>query len=667
MIPSALVQLPALPLNANGKVDRKALPAPEAPSSSEGGVAPRNELEAKIAAIWADVLHRESVGIHDDFFALGGHSLLATQVVSRLRSALDVELPLSELFSAPTVAGIAARVGAAKGKRAPALVRAQRTGDLPLSFAQQRLWFIDQLQPGNSLYNVPLILKLEGRLDEMAMQRAFDELVRRHEALRTLFRTEAGKPVQEILPSLFVPLQRVDLSKVDEEDLRRAEAVRLTMEEARRPFDLLRGPMIRILLLKLGAREFVLVVHLHHIVSDGWSMGVLVRELTALYEAFRRDLPSPLPELPLQYADYAIWQRSWLQGETLEAQLGWWKARLDGVPFALDIPTDKPRPPVFGNKGATLAVRLPLGLTQKLEALAQREAVTPFMLLLSVFQTLLHRYSGQDDLLVGSPIANRDQGATEGLIGFFVNTLVLRARFTPALTFRELLAQVKEMTLGAYEHQAVPFEKLVEELQPSRDASRSPLFQAMFAVQNAPVPELVLPELTVGKADAEDSGVALFELSLDLFRPPEGFVGVLNYSTELFEASTATRMLQHFRMLLEGVLARPDATVLELPMAVTPGVRFPFIGTFATTLPLPALRVAWRACRKDTFFNFELHGVDVLDASDGIPPELVRQQRDLRVSAASKLERLREVFGWLKAECDVITLRDSAGRLAGTL
>jgi amino acid adenylation domain-containing protein len=636
MVPSTFVELRALPLNSNGKVDRRALPAPEAPVASEcQDVAPRNELEAKLAAIWAEVLHLEKVGIHDDFFRLGGHSLLATQVVSRIRAALDVELPLSELFTAPTVAGLAARLGAAGSTRAPALTRAARTGDLPLSFAQQRLWFIDQLQPGNTLYNVPLALTLEGTLDELALQRGFNELVRRHEALRTTFRIEAGQPVQEIHPTLSVPLQKVNLSTLEEDDLRHAEAVRLVTEESRRPFDLARGPLLRTLLLKLGEREHVLVLHLHHIVSDGWSMGVLVRELTALYEAFRRGQPSPLPELPLQYADYAVWQRNWLRDETLEAQLGWWKQQLAGAPHALDLPTDKARSAVFSHKGATLPVSLPLALTRKAEALAQREGVTPFMLLLAVFQTLLHRYSGQDDLLVGSPIANRNQGATEGLIGFFVNTLVLRARFSPALTFRELLAQVRDTTLGAFEHQSVPFEKVVEELQAARDASRTPLFQAMFAMQNAPVPELVLPELSVRPADVEDTGVALYEWSLDLFRPAEGFVGTLNYSTDLFEPSTAARLFEHFRQLLEGVLERPDARVDALPL-LTPEER-------------QRLLVEWNGTREELPRDARIHALfeaqvaRTPDATAVVAGDTSLTYRELDARANRLAWRLREL------------------------
>ncbi|MBL0694525.1 amino acid adenylation domain-containing protein, partial [Comamonas sp. JC664] len=572
MVPSAVVALPALPLNANGKVDRKALPKPEAPKpvvSQAAAGAPRSPLEAQLVFIWSEVLGAAQVGIHDDFFELGGHSLLATQVVTRVREALGVDLSLSDLFARPTVAGLAEHLGPVAGAAAPrtsTIAKASRTGDLPLSFAQQRLWFIDQMEPGNTHYNVPLPLQLEGALDASALQRSLQELVRRHESLRTTFRAVAGQPVQVIHPTVPVPFEDVDLSGIPDEALRRAEAVRRATEEARRPFDLRQGPVLRTLLLRLGAHESLLLLHVHHIVSDGWSLGVLVRELTALYVAFRQGRPSPLPALPVQYADYAVWQRSDASTKRLDAQLDWWKQQLADAPHALELPTDKPRPAVYSYRGATLHVALGRELTQRVEARAQSEGVTPFMLLLAVYQLLLHRHSGQDDVLVGSPIANRTQGATEGLIGFFVNTLVLRARFTPGLTPRQLLAQVRDTTLGAYEHQDLPFERLVEELNPVRDPSRPPLVQSLFAVQNAPVPELALPELTVRAADLGEAGIALSEVSLELARTSEGFSGTLKYSTDLFEAATAERLFAHYLQLLEGFLGGPDASVESLPV-----------------------------------------------------------------------------------------------------
>nr|WP_306464213.1 non-ribosomal peptide synthetase [Corallococcus exiguus] len=569
MMPSAWVALPSLPLSPNGKVDRKALPAPEAPRPTESTrEAPRNAVEAQLAAIWAEVLHLDAVGIHDDFFDLGGHSLLATQVVSRIRAVLGVELPLGELFNAPTVAALARHLGAttSRHEHVPPLTRAPRPPLLPLSFAQQRLWFIDQLEPGSALYNMPVALRLLGALDEAALKGSLDALMARHESLRTTFRTEAGQPVQHIHAQATVPLERVDLSALEDTEARLREAERLATAESQRPFDLERGPVIRALLIRLAPEEHVLVLHLHHIVSDGWSLGVMVRELTTLYAALREGRPPALPELPVQYADFALWQRAWLQGETLEAQLAWWTRQLEGAPRALELPTDKPRPAVSTQRGDTLPVHLPLTLSERVEALAKQEGATPFMVLLAAFQTVLHRYAGQDDVLVGTPIANRRHAETEGLIGFFVNTLVLRGTFGARTTFRELLAQVRATTLGAYEHQDVPFERLVESLQTTRDLGRMPLFQVMFALQNAPVPELSLPGLTVRPAALAERTTSQFDLSLDLDRREDGFRGKLEYATDLFERPTMARLLTHLRVLLEAVLTNPDGPLSGLSL-----------------------------------------------------------------------------------------------------
>ncbi len=571
LVPSTVVLLRALPLSPNGKVDRKALPAPELHQARpEPVAAPKTPTELTLAGIFSEVLNVPRVGLRDDFFELGGHSLLATQLVSRVREALQVELALRELFEAPTVEQLTRRIEAQQATRVgasrlPPLTRASRDGGaLPLSFAQQRLWFLDQLQPGQAHYNMPLGLRLSGPLDLPVFQRTFDELLRRHEVLRTTFHAEGEEPRQVIHPSISQPLQVVDLGALPPE-LRQAEVLRLATEDAARPFDLARGPLLRASVLKLEPTEHVLLVCMHHIVSDGWSMGVLVREVMALYDAFCQGQPSPLPELPVQYADYALWQRDWLRGETLRAQLDWWKQLLAGAPHALELPTDKPRPAVFSHRGAAVPVALPSGLSEALEALAQREGATPFMVLLAAWQALLHRYSGQDDVLVGSAIAGRQHMESEGLIGFFVNTLVLRARFTPALTFRQLLAQVRDTTLGAYEHQDVPFEKLVETLQPSRELSRTPLFQAFMVLQNAPRTDLALSGLTLRPLEVEED-VTKFELSLDLSRAPEGYRGLLIFSTELFERSTAERLRAHLELLLEGAVAAPGAPLSALPL-----------------------------------------------------------------------------------------------------
>ncbi|MFL5351286.1 amino acid adenylation domain-containing protein, partial [Archangium sp.] len=569
MVPSAFVCLEQLPLSPNGKLERRALPAPEATTSAAGYIAPRTPTEEKLAAIWAKVLSVPRVGAEDHFFELGGHSLLATQVISRLRSTFQVELPVRAFFEATTLSALARKVDEAlarqarNGPQTPALRPVPRTGDLPLSFSQQRLWFLDQLEPGSSVYNMPVALRFSGKADPEALRRALDELVRRHESLRTLFTSRNGEPAQLILPSLTLPLEVVDLQDVPAAE-REARAQELARQEAQRPFDLARGPLLRAALLRLGAEDHVLLVTLHHIVSDGWSMGVLVREVASLYAAFAAGQQPSLPPLPIQYADFAVWQREWLQGEVLDSQLGYWKQQLSGAAH-LELATDKPRPPVQTFRGDSLPVVLPKELSESLKALSTRLGVTPFMTLLAGLQVLLHRYSGQDDISVGSPIAGRRGTELESLIGFFVNTLVLRSRFSPDTSFRGLLEQVRDTTLAAYEHQDVPFEKLVEQLQPQRDLSRSPFFQVAFVLQNAPVEALRLPDLTLRPLQ-QSSTTAKFEWTLSLTDMPGGFTGSLEYNTDLFEPGTVARAMEHLRILLEGAVANPEARLSELPL-----------------------------------------------------------------------------------------------------
>ncbi|MCY1078721.1 non-ribosomal peptide synthetase [Archangium lansingense] len=563
MVPSAFVPLEALPLTPNGKIDRKALPVPEASAlSRKVSRAPSTETERILAAIWAEVLRVESVGAEEDFFSLGGHSLLATQVISRIRSSLGVELPLRALFEAPTVASLAERVQTTSRVKAPALLPVRRDGPLPASFAQQRLWVLDQIEPGSTAYNIPTALRLSGRLSSDALARALEALVLRHEALRTTFQAGKDGPVQVISATPLSALHTVDLGALPESE---REAYRLAQEEAHRPFDLAHGPLFRTSLLRLSDTEHVLVLTLHHIVSDGWSMGVLVRELAALYESFVTGQQARLPALPVQYADYAVWQRDWLRGAVLQQQVDYWKQQLSGAPSALELPTDKPRPAMQSYRGANLPVHLPQALSESLKALCQKEGVTPFMVLLAAFQVLLSRYSGQDDISVGSPIAGRTRAETEGLIGFFINTLVLRSHLSDGSSFRELLSQVRTTTLAAYEHQDVPFEKLVEVLQPTRDLSRSALFQVMFTLQNTPSGELQLPGLTLSPVEQEGT-TAKFELSLTLGEGPDGFGGALTYNTDLFEEATAARMMRHFQVLLEAIAAHPHTALRDLPL-----------------------------------------------------------------------------------------------------
>ncbi len=568
MIPSAFVQLEELPLTPNGKIDRKRLPEPGrvrggAEQEYAGAETPIEEL---LVGIWEEVLGVNRVGVHDNFFELGGHSLLATQLISRVRAAFEVEMPLRRLFEQPTIAGLARSVEAELSVRqelkAPPLVAVTRDRKLPLSYAQQRLHFIDQLEPASGIYNMPVAVRLTGELHLTALEQTFNEIVRRHEVLRTSFVNVDGEPLQVISPARPLSLPLVDLSHLAAEE-REAEAQRLATAEAQRPFDLSIGPLFRVKALRLSATEHILLCTMHHIVSDGWSMGVLIREVAALYEAYSQDRPSPLPELPIQYADYSIWQREWLTGEVLESQLSYWREQLSGAPAVLELPTDRPRPAVQSFRGAAQPIQLSAELTEKLRQLSRAEGVTLFMTLLSAFSVLLSRLSGQDDIVVGTPIANRTRVETEGLIGFFVNTLVLRTKVEARESFRALLARVREVTLGAYSHQEVPFEKLVEELQPNRDLSHSPLFQVMFVLQNAPRETLRLGEVELHSAGASNE-TAKFDLTLELMESGEGLTGVWQYSTDLFDAATIERMSGHFQTLLEAIASEPEQRVAEL-------------------------------------------------------------------------------------------------------
>ncbi|HYX23609.1 MAG TPA: amino acid adenylation domain-containing protein, partial [Thermoanaerobaculia bacterium] len=575
MVPAAFVVLETLPLTPNGKVDRKALSAPEAapeqPGGGEGYLAPRTPAEEVLAGIWADLLGLERVGAADHFFDLGGHSLLATQVTSRLRQAFGVEMPLRDLFEAPVLADLAARVEAARrtGTAAPAppLLPVPRDGSLPLSFAQQRLWFIDQVQPGSPLYNVAAALRVEGSLDAAVLARCLGEIVRRHEALRTVFAAPQGTPMQVIQPAEPFRLAVVDLSGLPE-DARETLTPALAGEEAGRPFDLARGPacgpLLRGLLLRLGELDQAVLLTLHHIASDGWSLGCLVREVAVLYPAFAAGRPSPLPELPVQYADFAVWQRSWLRGEVLEAEIAFWRQQLAGLPPLLELPTDRPRPAVLSHRGATRTVRLPAPLVRQAEALGRSEGATLFMVLLAGFQALLARASGQDDLAVGSPVAGRTHRELEPLIGFFANTLVLRGDLSGAPAFRELLGRVRETALDAWLHQDVPFERLVEELTAERSLAHTPLFQAMLALQ-APFGKLEIEDLRLRPVDVAGT-TAKLDLAVSFVQLDGVLEGAIEYATALFDAATVDRLIAGFERLLAAAVAGPELRVAELPL-----------------------------------------------------------------------------------------------------
>ncbi|WP_236069637.1 condensation domain-containing protein, partial [Citreicoccus inhibens] len=573
MVPSWVVVLEALPLTPNGKVDRRALPEPEAQPSAESlrnHVPPRTATELRVAELFERVLGIERVGANGSFFELGGHSLLATQLVSRVRQAFEIELPLRELFTSPTVAALSERIERAarvRGKtHVPALQpRVSRVASPPLSFAQQRLWFLERLSPGTAFYNLPIAVDLLGPLDAVALRRAFEAVVLRHEALRTTFQVENGQPVQHIesAPGIAFSVRNLESHPTSE---REAAAQDCVEREAQLPFDLEHGPLIRMTLLRLSEQVHVLVLVTHHIVSDGWSNEIFVRELTAFYEAFVDGHASPLPALSLQYADFSTWQRDWLQGEPLEAQLAHWRQQLKGAPRALELPTDRPRPAAQTFRGANIHVAWPKSLWREMEGLGRREGATVFMVLLAAYQALLSRYTGQRDVSVGSPIAGRTHAETEGVIGFFVNTLVLRARLSRDMTFRELLAQVREVTLGAYAHQDVPFEKLVEELQPERDLSRSPLFQVSLTLQNTPAAQVHLRQGLRIQGRATSEHTSKFEMSLLVEELPERVAVVANYNSDLFDAETVEGLLGHLRVLVEAAVARPEEKVRELPL-----------------------------------------------------------------------------------------------------
>jgi len=556
LVPSAFVVLGAIPLTPNGKIDRRALPAPEA--QAETYSEPRTPAEEMLAGIFAALLGVERVGAEDDFFRLGGHSLLATQLASRVRRAFGVEVPLPAVFEAPTPRRLAAHLETivpGAPDPAPPMAPLPRGGALPMSFAQERLWFLERLLPGRGLYNMPVRLRLEGPVEAEALRRALAAVVARHEALRARYRETDGAPVQEIAAPWSIDLPVVPV--VDDEE----EAAWLA-DEAWRPFDLERGPLVRAALLRRSEIEHVLALNLHHSAGDGWSWALLLRDLSAAYAAALRGEDAALPPLELQYADYAAWQRGWLAGERLHTQLAYWRAALEGAPALLELPTDRPRPALPANRGAFFPFALSAGLTRRVHALAAREGATLFMTLLAAFQALLARWSGQRDVVVGSPIAGRHHAEAEEIAGFFANTLPLRAQLDDDPTFRALLARVRTATLGAYAHQDLPFERMVEELRVERTMSHGPVFQVLFGLQNLPPADLRLEGVRATELEVNPRA-AKFDLSVEL-REAEGRVGGgIEYDADLFDAATVERLAGHFRLLLEAVCVDPDARPLH--------------------------------------------------------------------------------------------------------
>ncbi|HBO2946975.1 TPA: pyoverdine non-ribosomal peptide synthetase PvdD, partial [Pseudomonas aeruginosa] len=563
MVPAHLMLLERMPLTVNGKLDRQALPQPDASLSQQAYRAPGSELEQRIAAIWAEILGVERVGLDDNFFELGGHSLLATRVISRVRQEQQLDASLKALFERPVLKAFAQ--GLERTTDAVSTIPlADRQQPLALSFAQERQWFLWQLEPESAAYHIPSALRLRGRLDVDALQRSFDSLVARHETLRTRFRLEGGRSYQQVQPAVSVSIEREPFG--EEGLIERIQAIVV------QPFDLERGPLLRVNLLQLAEDDHVLVLVQHHIVSDGWSMQVMVEELVQLYAAYSQGLDVVLPALPIQYADYALWQRSWMEAGEKERQLAYWTGLLGGEQPVLELPFDRPRPARQSHRGAQLGFELPRELVEAVRALAQREGASSFMLLLASFQALLYRYSGQADIRVGVPIANRNRVETERLIGFFVNTQVLKADLDGRMGFDELLAQARQRALEAQAHQDLPFEQLVEALQPERNASHNPLFQVLFNHQSeirSVTPEVQLEDLRL-EGLAWDGQTAQFDLTLDIQEDENGIWASFDYATDLFDASTVERLAGHWRNLLRGIVANPRQRLGELPLLDAP-------------------------------------------------------------------------------------------------
>jgi amino acid adenylation domain-containing protein len=566
MVPTAFVSLDAIPLHPNGKVDRRALARMDVTAvASTAYAAPRNEAETQLVAIWAGILNLvpENIGINDNFFELGGHSLLATRLISKIRSQFSVDLPLRVLFEGGTVAQLAERIAKAESRAVPAIVPVDRSQfeRLPLSFSQERLWFLNQLAPNTAGYNIPGAVRLRGALDIEQVEEAFNYIIARHENLRTVFPSDEGQARQRILDRVDLTIERIDLSDYADQDARDATARQLCQTDASTPFDLVNGPLLRGKVIKLSEDEHILMLNMHHIISDGWSITVLLKELGVIMEAFRQGRDPELPPLPIQYVDYSIWQRQLLEeGGVLDRQLAYWQQKLAGVPEGLDLATDYPRPAVQNFAGASRAFSLDGPLTGQLKRLAEEQGSTLYMVLLAAFKVLLYRYTGQSDLCVGSPIANRQYGETEGLIGMFVNTLALRSEVDGEEPFAALLAQVRATCLEAYEHQDTPFEKVVDAVSRQRNLGISPLFQVMLVLQNneSVAADASIQPYPLGLA------VAKFDLTAEFTETPEGLAGSIRYSTALYKRQTIERMVDHFIALCRAITATPTAKIYDL-------------------------------------------------------------------------------------------------------
>jgi len=560
MIPSHFAFVEKFPLNLNGKVDRRALSALALKVDSQIIIAPRTATEQQLATIWKEVLNLEQIGIEDNFFELGGHSLLATQVISRIRETFQVEVSFKSLFETPTILKLSQLIEASQENVAlTPILPLPRNEQMPLSFAQQRLWFLDQLESVSGNYNIPLVLNLTGKLEFESLQQALNAVIQRHEVLRTSLTSVQGISQQEIAAQLTLKISRVDCH------LSEPEIAKIAIAEASLPFNLSQLPLLRATLLDLSPTSHVLIIIVHHIIADGWSMGILREELSAYYQAIVTGTAPAIAPLPIQYADFTLWQRQYLTEAVLAPQLDYWQHQLADIPPVIELPLDRPRPAVQTFAGGSQSFQLSPEISQQLKAFSGQAGVTLFMTLLSAFGVLMHRYTHQEDIVIGSPIANRNRQEIEPLIGFFVNTLALRLNFEHNPSFTELVQQVKQVALDAYAHQDVPFEKLVEKLQPERDLSYHPLFQVMFVLQNTPnstfdLPELIVEELELERVDAK------FDLTLLMTETEAGLQGTLNYKTDLFDAATITRMLEQWQVLLNAITFEPETSVATLPL-----------------------------------------------------------------------------------------------------
>ncbi len=569
MVPVSFVCLEQLPLTPNGKVDRKALPIPERDSSALDFVAPRTPAEEVLAGMWAEILGMEKVSVERNLFELGAHSLLVTQIVSRIRNVFSVEPPLRAFFEYPTVAGMASVIEKLKadapGLSAPPIVRIPRTGNYPLSFTQESMWFLDQTEPDLTAYNVPGAVHMQGRLNAVALEAGFNEILRRHEILRSTYQVVDGHPVQVIHPPRNFELPLVDLSGLRPEH-RETEALRIGRENAQRPFSLLHGPILRVFLLRCGPTHHMLAMTTHHIAYDMWARELFIYELGALYEQYVKGLPSILEEPEIQWVDYASWLRNWMQGEVLEHQLKYWRKKLADAPPYLDLPNDLPRPPVQSYKGARLPLDLPSDAVREIRTLSRKCGVTPFIAILAAFKTLLYRWSGQEHIVLGVPIANRNRLHEEKLMGFMSNLLVFNTDLGGNPSFTELLERVRETSLGAYAHQDIPFELLVKDLQPERALDRPAIFQVSFNYMlKYSAPSVSLSDLTLS-LEFLYSGGTPFEITVNMWETDDGLQGLIEYCSDLFRHDTITRLVGYFRNLLESVATNPKQPISEIPL-----------------------------------------------------------------------------------------------------